>query len=223
MQRIIQIKIGGTSAPIEEDAFLILRDYIAALKREFSYDEGKEIIEDIERRIAELFGMRLSHGAPAIDAADVKKVIETLGTPSEIKDAAGGHSQYGNNFSQDTYRQYTPPRKRSFARLLRDPYNKVIGGVASGIAHFFDIDPTIVRLVWVVLFLTFGIGFFAYIIAWIIIPEARSREELDNMTNGNPVTFHDISNNVAGELQDLKRRGEKMSHDLRDFFAKKKY
>ena len=74
----------------------------------------------------------------------------------------------------------------------------------------------------VVLFLTAGIGFLAYLIAWAVIPAARSREELFNMNNGNPVTFHDISRNVNDELQDLKRRGEQMSRELKDFFGKKR-
>ena len=87
---------------------------------------------------------------------------------------------------------------------------------------YFDIDPVIVRLIMVVLFLTAGIGLLAYIIAWAVIPAARSREELSGLTNGNPVTFNDISRNVEEELKDLKKRGEQMSHELKDFFSKKK-
>ena len=74
----------------------------------------------------------------------------------------------------------------------------------------------------VVLFLSAGIGFLAYIIAWMVIPAARSREELYSMNSGNPVTFHDISRNVELELQDLKKRGEQMSRELKEFFSKKK-
>jgi phage shock protein PspC (stress-responsive transcriptional regulator) len=228
MQRIIQINIAGRVLPIEEDAYLVLKDYINTLERQFGGDEGKEIVEDIENRIAELFSIRLQGGAPAIDRFDVQKVIETLGAASELHDGAGtsnsrssqGSRQYSYSSGQQqgSARPYTNTRDR----VLRDPFDKVIGGVCSGIAHYFDIDPVIVRLVMVVLFLTMGIGFIAYIIAWAVIPAAKSREELFNMNNGNPMTFQDISGNVANELQDLKKRGEQMSRELKDFFGKKR-
>ena len=225
MQRILQINIAGRVLPIEEDAYTILKEYINTLERQFRGDDGREIIEDIENRIAELFSIRLQGGSPAIDRNDVQKVIDTLGTASDLHDgpatgSSQGYQQYTANAGGARYqgRSY----RHSGDRLLRDPYDKVIGGVCSGIAHYFDIDPVIIRLVMVVLFLSAGIGFLAYIIAWMVIPAARSREELYNMNNGNPVTFHDISRNVELELQDLKRRGEQMSRELKDFFSKKK-
>ena len=190
MQRIIQINIAGRVIPIEEDAYTLLRNYLTSLERQFGNEEGKEIVEDIENRIAELFTIRLDGGAPAIDRAD-----------------ASGSS-----------RTYAYSRER----VLRDPYDKMIGGVCSGIAHYFDVDPVIVRLVMVVLFLTMGIGLVAYIIAWAVIPAAKSREELYNMNNGNPMTFHDITRNVGAELKDLQKRGEQMSRELQDFFRKQR-
>lgn len=226
MQRIIQINIAGRVLPIEEDAYTMLKDYLQSLERQFRPEEGKEIIEDIENRIAELFAIRLQGGSPAIDRSDVQKVISTLGAPSDLNDGAtrgpGGSTQSsygGGGYHYGAgYQQFRP----SHDRLLRNPYDKMIGGVCSGIAQYFDIDPVIVRLVMVVMFLTFGIGLIAYLIAWAVIPPARSREEFYNMNSGNPMTFHDISRNMQDELQDLKRRGEEMSRELRDFFSKKR-
>jgi len=79
MQRIIQITIAGRLIPIEEDGYLMLKDYISSLERHFSGEVGREeIIDDIEARIAELFSIRLNAGTYAIDKSDVLKVIETL-------------------------------------------------------------------------------------------------------------------------------------------------
>ena len=226
MQRIIQINIAGRVLPIEEDAYTMLKDYINSLERQFRGDDSREIIEDIENRIAELFSIRLQGGSPAIDRFDVQKVIDTLGAASDLKDDTSSNSsnsqKQGGGYYSGGRNNYGQPNSYNRDRLLRDPYDKVIGGVCSGISHYFDIDPVIVRLVMVVLFLTAGIGFLAYLIAWAVIPAARSREELFNMNNGNPVTFHDISRNVNDELQDLKRRGEQMSRELKDFFGKKR-
>jgi phage shock protein PspC (stress-responsive transcriptional regulator) len=55
-------------------------------------------------------------------------------------------------------------------RLYRDPHGP-IGGVASGMAGYFDIDPVIVRLLWIVALLT-GVGFFAYFVCWVVVPKA---------------------------------------------------
>jgi len=226
MQRIIQINIAGRILPIEEDAYIILKEYINTLGRQFTGDDGKEIIEDIENRIAELFSIRLQGGVPAIDRADVQKVIDTLGSAADLHDGATTNRNQANSGSY-TYNTYSNQRGSSrpypytHDRLLRDPYDKVIGGVCSGVGHYFDIDPVILRIIMVALSVT-GVGFLAYIIAWMVIPAARSREELFNMNNGSPITFHEFSRNVETELQDLKRRGEQMSRDLKDFFSKKK-
>ncbi len=234
MQRILQINIAGRVLPIEEDAYNMLKDYIISLERQFTGDDGKEILEDLENRIAELFSIRLQGGAPAIDRADVQKVMDTLGAASDLGDAStasnatsSSSSTYGNNQQwsrqqgSNTNWQYGGNRgyQRGQQRLLRNPFDKVVGGVCSGLARYFDVDPVIVRLVWVVLLLVFGIGFLAYLIAWAVIPAARSMAELEG---GEPMTFHDVSRNMQEELEDLKRRGEQMSRELRDFFSKKK-
>ncbi len=229
MQRIIQITLAGRLVPIEEDAYQMLHEYIRSLQRQFTGDDGKEIIEDIENRIAELFAIRLNGGAHAIDVADVRKVMETLGSASDLGGTASSNTGnqsagYQGSSSSNTYN--TPPgggyyyRPRQ-ARLLRNPFDKMIGGVCSGIALYFDIDPVFIRLIMAVLLFSFGIGLVAYLIAWAVIPAAKSPGELNN-NGGQPMTFHDIGRNVNEEMQDLKRRAEEMSRELREFFAKNK-
>lgn len=226
MQRIIQINIAGRILPIEEDAYTLLSDYIRSLKRQFTGEEGKEIIEDIEHRISELFALKLESGAQAIDRTDVQNVISTLGAASDLSgnesstgsrsssyNTSGGYTAGGYNSSN-----YTRPRQ---PKLLRNPYDKVIGGVCSGMANYFDIDPVIIRLIMAVLFFTLGIGFIAYIIAWAIIPAAKSPDDLLYMTDGSPASINDITRNMNEELQDLKRRAEQMSRDLASVFRAK--
>jgi len=217
MQRIIQINIAGTLIPIEEDAYMALRAYIKSLETHFANEEGKdEIIQDIENRIAELFGIRLQAGTSSIDTADVRKVIETLGPAYTLGGATG---ETVNPYLPARYEPKTAGGQR---RLYRNPNDKMLGGVCSGIANYFDVDPVLVRLILVVLLLGAGIGLLAYIIAWIVIPLARTPEELAYMTGGQPMNMQSIRKNVGDELQDLKQRGEAMSRELRDFFSKKK-
>jgi phage shock protein C len=221
MQRIIQINIAGRVQPIEEDAYLILKEYINTLERQFRGEDGRDIIEDIENRIAELFAIRLQSGSPAIDRTDVEKVIDTLGAATDLHDGGAYHTGKQGQATANTYFKSSAYRSSRKARLLRNPFDKVVGGVCSGIAIYFDIDPVIVRLLFALLLFT-GVGILVYIVAWISIPAAQSIQELDDMAAGKPVTFYDVSRNVNDELRDMKNRAEEMSRELKDFFGKKK-
>lgn len=219
MQRIIQINIAGRLIPIEEDAYRLLKDYLSALNRHFERETGKEeIIQDIEYRIAELFSVRLSTGVPCIDNADIQKLIETLGTP---------HSLGSNNPADNPYLPARYEGKKShhfkqpYRRLYRNPNDKWLGGVCSGLAGYFDIDPMIVRLSFGVLGFLWLTGVVIYIIAWAIVPEASTPEEFASLQGGTPLNFDTIHRNMTNDLQDLKRRGEQMSRELRDFFSRK--
>jgi phage shock protein C len=55
-------------------------------------------------------------------------------------------------------------------RLYKDGHNKIIGGVCAGLADYFDMDPTIVRLIFAFAFFTWGAGFITYIVLWIVLP-----------------------------------------------------
>jgi len=223
MQRIIQINIAGRILPIAEDAYSLLNEYIRSLKRQFTGEEGREIIEDIEHRISELFALKLESGAQAIDRTDVQNVISTLGAASDLSGDENSTNSYSYNtggYTTGAYNTSTNARPKQ-AKLLRNPYDKVVGGVCSGMAHYFDIDPVIIRLIWAVLVLVGGVGVVAYIIAWAIIPAAKSPEELLYMSDSSANTINDITRNMNEELQDLKRRAERMSRDLASVFRAK--
>ncbi|MBS1585592.1 MAG: PspC domain-containing protein [Bacteroidetes bacterium] len=224
MQRIIQINIAGRVIPIEEDAYQVLKDYLTSLERLFSGEEGKDdIIQDIEYRISELFSIRLQNGVSAVDRADVQKVIDTLGPAHELDDNT--NAARTSNLPVPYVRPANQNRQQSQSshrRLFRNTNDKVLGGVCSGLANYFDIDPVIVRLVFAILFFGLGIGAIGYIIGWIVIPAPRTPEEFAQMSGGTPMDFHTMASNMGEELQDLKKRGEAMSRELRDFFSKKK-
>ncbi len=236
MQRIIQINIAGRMLPIEEDAYLLLKDYLNALHRQFDQEDSKEeILYDIEYRIAELFTIRLQNGVPAIDGADVSKVIENLGTPSALggqnnissapvpyvrkeNNSSTGENPYSRGFTNSK----SNPRTEGERRIFRNPNDKILGGVCSGLGNYFDIDPVIIRLIWAASVVMAGFGIIAYVIAWIVIPTPKTPQDFAHMTEGEPMNFHDIKRNMATEMADLKKRGEEMSRELREFFNKKK-
>ncbi len=91
-------------------------------------------------------------------------------------------------------------------KLFRNPDKKVLGGVAGGLAAYFSIDVVVVRLLFVILTVFGGLGFFAYIILWIVLPEAKSITEKIQM-QGEPVTLSSIESNIKKNL-DIKEGDE---------------
>ncbi|MEO8821602.1 MAG: PspC domain-containing protein [Ginsengibacter sp.] len=177
MKKVININFQGAIVPIEESSYELLQQYIESLRRYFANEEGRdEIINDIESRISELFQQRLKGGSTCITDDDVNAIIRSMGRPEDFEEAEKGESMESGN-AQTGYSKNDSNREKSESyfhgdwsgkgkRLYRDENHKILGGVCSGIAAYFGIDPVIVRIV----FLISGVGFFAYILLWIFVP-----------------------------------------------------
>src|ERR1700741_3644719 len=145
MKKVININFQGRVVPIEETAFELLKQYTDSLRVYFANEEGRdEIINDIESRIGELFQERITKGCTCITDDDVNAIINNMGRPQDFADADSDEPKdsYTSQRSQ-TFNEYN---QSSFAgkRLYRDANNKFIGGVCSGIAAYFNIEPIIV-------------------------------------------------------------------------------
>ncbi len=172
MKQVININFQGRIVPIEVTAYEILKQYIDSLTRHFDSEEGKEeIINDIESRIGELFQERLKAGATCIIDDDVNAIIKSIGRPEEFDDKSEANTS-GYQKADEQNNNYTNSNTRK--RLFRDENHKLVGGVCSGIANYFDIDIAIVRIVFAILLLSFGIGFIPYIIFWIAVPSSAA-------------------------------------------------
>ncbi|AXY76624.1 PspC domain-containing protein [Paraflavitalea soli] len=183
MKKVININFQGRVIPIEETAFELLKQYIESLRRYFANEEGRdEIINDIESRIAELFSERIKKGSICITDDDVNAVIASMGRPEDFEaeatsggtDTNGGSGaqqqsssqsqSYAGSSSSQSYGSYNRGKR---GRLYRNADDKIVGGVASGLANYFGIDPVIMRILFVVLFAPL---FWVYILLWVIIP-----------------------------------------------------
>ena len=183
MKKNINVNISGLLFNIDEDAFATLQNYLDRLKHYFGNNEsGNEIISDIESRISEMFQERLSESKGVITIEDVREIIKIMGEPGEIEDEAefetpnNNQKQQYQSSSQTNYSSsYSGKRK-----LYRDPDDKVIGGVASGLSYYFGISPIWIRLVFIALTMI-GMSVLVYIILWIVIPEAAILTSSSNM------------------------------------------
>lgn len=193
MKKTISTNISGLIFNIDEDAYQRLSQYMESIRRHFSTIEGHEdIIADIESRIAELLQRKITDQKQVASIADVNEIIAALGQPFEMDD-----EQTTNSKDQTGGRAARPKR------LFRDPDNKKLGGVAAGIAAYFAIDALWVRIIFVILFLSSGVGFFIYIALWIFIPEAFTTAEKLEM-RGEPVNVATIEQSFKQEFESVK-------------------
>ncbi len=180
MKKTISANIAGTLFQIDEDAYLTLEHYFQRIEARYNYSlEGKEIVNDLETRLVELFENRTHSRSQNITIDDVNWAIGILGKPEDLG---------GSNIPPE------PGRGKKYYRfdrkLYRDPDNKVIGGVCGGLGAYFDVDPVLLRVVFVAL-LFIGFGPLAYIILWIVIPKAYSVSQKLEM-HGEPPTPENI-------------------------------
>lgn len=175
MKQVININFQGRVVPIEVSAFDKLKAYTESLNRYFENEEGKEeIINDIENRIGELFQERLKAGATCITDEDVDAIIRNMGRPQDFEvdnDAADNASAPPPKNEEPHSYQQSGPKK-----LYRDENDKVLGGVCSGLSHYFGIDVTVVRIIFVILAISFGFGIIPYLVLWIAVPSSATTE-----------------------------------------------
>jgi phage shock protein PspC (stress-responsive transcriptional regulator) len=174
MKKVININFQGRVIPIEESAYDMLKQYVESLRKFFANEEGRdEIINDIEGRIAELFGESLKKGSTCITDDDVNHIIASMGRPEDFEGEEGNvHSQLeGGNYKQrNTGGQNFESAEIPRGRLYRDDNDKILGGVCGGLASYLRIDPTIVRLVFALVAFAGGGGILIYILLWVILP-----------------------------------------------------
>jgi phage shock protein PspC (stress-responsive transcriptional regulator) len=175
MKKVININFQGRVIPIEETAYDMLKQYVESLRRFFADEEGRdEIINDIEGRIAELFGESLKKGNTCITDDEVNHIIEGMGRPEDFEGEEGKvQSQLGSEKaggSKTSSAAFEPAAAEPRGRLYRDDNDKILGGVCGGLGSYLRIDPTIVRLVFALLSFGAGTGILIYILLWIILP-----------------------------------------------------
>jgi phage shock protein PspC (stress-responsive transcriptional regulator) len=178
MKQVININFQGRVVPIEVTAYDLLKSYTESLSRHFANEEGKEeIINDIESRIGELFQERITKGATCITDDDVKAIIKSMGNPEDFEamdDTQPSSSSSRSSSSSTSYQEQPGATNASgHRRLFRNENDKVLGGVCSGLANYFNIDVVVARIVFVVLLFS-GVGFLTYIIMWIAVPSSAT-------------------------------------------------
>ena len=200
MKETEQISVGGYAFVLERDASEALKRYIDELEAHYlSQEGGKEIMEGIEERVAELMLDKCgNHGVGTID--HVQAVIDIIGRPERIE-------------ADDPTEQAAPESGKGRKKLFRDDENKRLGGVCSGLATYLNIDVAWLRMAFVVLtLLTFFSGKYTgtwslsipvvYAVLWVSMPAARTAQDRWAM-KGDSGTADEIRRNVQAGIHEM--------------------
>ncbi len=231
MKKTIPTSIANTLFYIEEDTYGELDAYLASIRLHFAtYDDHIEIIKDIESRIAEQFIEYTSiNSSPdskrerIITKEHVDRLKKSMGMPEDFGDAntaeQASTEKHGNS---DSTSQSSTARK-----FYRDTEHGIVGGICSGIAAYFGIDPVLVRVIFFIILIAGGAGFLIYIFLWIAIPEAKTASQKLEM-QGDPVTLQSVGEmakeKIKEKAEEIKGVGVKgkmktIAEGLRNFFA----
>lgn len=198
MKKNISINLFGAIYAIDEDAYELLKKYQENMRSYFSKKEGgEEIADDIEHRVGELMAELKAEGLEAVSIEHIEQIINRIGNPEQMNDPASEQEA-----TSEAPCEQEAPKSR---RLYRDPQDAMVGGVMSGLAHFFGFgDPTFLRLAMVALCIfSFSTILIIYIVLWIIVPQAVTAEERLRM-KGRPINSTTLNEEIVSGVKQAK-------------------
>ena len=215
MNEVKKCSLSGIAFSMDIEAYNELQNYLTALKTNYKDSpDGAEIVADIEARIAELI-LSTQDNTRVVELPLVKNIIAQMGSPEDIR---------GEEEEEQQAQPKHTPLDRNPRRLYRDLENAKLGGVCSGIAKYFDVDPAWIR---VAMFLPlimscfshiplfgwmgplmgnlFGVFIICYVVMWFAVPVARTARQKLEM-NGQPITAQNIASSAAANDPDAKAK-----------------
>ena len=163
MKKTVTANISGKVFNIEDDAFAVMSKYLESVSSYFNtYDDKDEILIDFEQRISENLLSIISNSNDIVTNSHISKIIEIMGKPQD--------------FDIDSSEDFDQVSKY---KLKRNNNDRIIAGVASGLAEYFKIDPLITRILLVSLVFAGGFGIFFYLVCWIAMPKSSMNESFN--------------------------------------------
>ncbi|MDR2622624.1 MAG: DUF2807 domain-containing protein [Dysgonamonadaceae bacterium] len=210
MKKTVTANLNGRVFTMDEDAYQLLDKYLNNIRIYFRKEEGSsEIIADFEARIEELFSERMRLGYEVITVEHVEEVISRVGKPADF----GDEGQESRNREEESKKEEKQNFQQSYQQVkktfFRNNDNKMIGGICSGLAAYFDWDVLAVRIIAIILMFASSFAIvLVYILVWIIIPAAKTASEKLQM-QGIPITVENIGKTVAAEAEPVKKQENK--------------
>lgn len=190
MKKTVNVAIGGCSFIIDEDACNAISTYLDRFKAAIGTSSSSdEVMEELEVRIADLLKGKLA-SREVVTLSMAQEVIGQLGYPEGYKKES---SEEERKEQEKTNYQERPVKK-----LFRDPDDKKLAGVCSGLALFLGVDVVIMRVLFLIGLICGSAGFWIYVVIWIAAPEAKTAAEKCEL-RGIPATAENIRRFTQGQ------------------------
>lgn len=178
MKETVNVNIGSVAFILDEDAYRVLGSYFDDIRRRLPEGDA-ETMGDIEARVAEIFRERVASPMRVITLDVVRATMAQMGSPADFGEPRGAERSESAEEGTGTESAEQPPLRK----LYRSRTERSIAGICGGLAAYFDSDPTLIRLLMLLLILFGGLSIWAYIILWIVIPEEPARKFNINSKN----------------------------------------
>lgn len=219
MKKTLTVNLGGMVFHIDEDAYILLDSYLNNLRYHFRNQEGsEEIVRDMEMRISELFSESMEGGQQVITIDNVEAVIARMGRPEQMDDNVDSSDDSQDSYesdkkSEESENHSSEAKKEVKKRLFRDMDNRILGGVAAGVAAYLGWDRTALRLILIVLgFLPGGFSvLIVYFLMQFVVPPARTATEKLQM-RGEPVNVENIGKTVTDGFERENKPSDENKH-----------
>lgn len=163
MKETINVNIGSQPFTLDKDAYERLSAYFADVRSRLA-DDGDDTMADIEARFAEIFTESRPSPVMVVTLRMVEQAIARMGRPEDF-----GPERHRNTASES--KANVNNGDASLRRIRRSRTNRSIAGICGGLGEYFGVDPTLLRIVTLLLILFGGLSLWVYIILWIVIPE----------------------------------------------------
>jgi len=209
MNKVITINLGGTAYQLEEGGYDVLRAYLeTATARLQGNPDRDEILSDIEWAIAAKFRALLGNYKTVVATNEVGAVLAEMGpieaAPGAEPAATGASPGSGASGPGAAKTERQSGDTGTPKRLYRIQEGAMIAGVCNGAAAYLNVDPTFVRLAFVLLTLFWGTGLLVYLIMAVVVPEARTAEERAAASGVPPTAQEFIRRAKAGYYEAMK-------------------
>ncbi len=219
MNKTISISLGNVFFHIEDDAYKALKSYLDAIYRHYRHEDGENIVEDIEARLSELFQEQLGkHKRNMVLFSDIEMAVNIIGMPEQFDHPTGeaskgvfeGAETNKNQEERPKWGKGSGKRRRYWSKQFkRSREDRIFGGVAGGLAKYFNVsDPLWIRIgLLVSVFVGIGVVIPLYCLLWIFVPKEgynfANRTEWRSNGGG---TLKERLDEFHAEIRDMKRR-----------------
>ncbi len=210
MNKVIIINLNGNAYQLEEDGFDALRAYLDSAGRRLEGNPDRdEIIGDIEQAIADKFRSLLGPAKTVVLGREVASVIAEMGP---VEDASGSPGAPEAGAAPAGAAAPGTDAAPGVRRLYRVPEGAMLFGVCNGLAAYLNLDPSLIRIAFVILSLLYGAGIWIYLLMALVIPRASTSAERA-AASGIPSTAQEFIRRAReGYYEGMKTFGDRQAH-----------